>query len=87
MRGTGNTKREEMKRYKDYLEGYAVQNRGGYLFAMFARHRKDLVREIERELNTGTVRESWPEIRKQHGYRIVKARIVVEEVHHEKSDM
>lgn len=65
-----------MIKYKDYLNGYAVTNRNGYLFTFFTQLRRDLVTQIERNLAT---RESqtWPEIRKENGFEIVRARIVV----------
>jgi hypothetical protein len=65
-----------MIKYKDYLNGYAVRNRGQYLFTFFTQLRKDLVTQVERDLATRQAM-TWPEIRKENGVEIVRARIVV----------
>lgn len=65
-----------MIRHKDYLNGYAIQNRNGYLFTFFTQLRKDLVKQAERDLATPGS-QTWPEIRKANGFEIVRARIVV----------
>lgn len=65
-----------MIKSKDYLNGYAIQNRNGYLFTMFTQLRRDLVKQAERDLATRDS-QTWPEIRKENGFEIVRARIMV----------
>lgn len=74
-----------MKKYKDYLNGYTVQTRDGYLFTFFTQLRKDLIKQVERDLATPTT-QTWPEIRKADGFEIVRAQLVVHGSDHEQID-
>lgn len=73
------------KKYKDYLNGYAIRNRAGYLFTFFTQLRKDIVKQAERNLATRGAM-TWPEIRKENGFEIVRARIMVQVADQEQID-
>lgn len=68
-----------MQRYKDYLDGYAIKSKAGYLFSEFRQQRKELIRWAERELSPFSDQPmAWTELKRLKGYQIVKVRLAVQ---------